>query len=1379
MINCHISLKISDTVNQWKKNILLLLMILLNIPMFSQSTQKIYFQSIRHGLSNQFVRCILKDSKGFMWFGTQSGLTRYDGVNYVVYENNPNDSNSISYNYISSIIEDKNKNLWIGTYQGLNLYNRDKNNFTRIYLNKDILVINSLCEDNDNNIWIGSLGNGLIQYSVLNKKTEYFLPGSEINSTHITSIVADNKNRLWIGSWNGLYLLNLKKKSFKHFENIPGDSTSLSNNSINALFLDNNNSLWIGTLNGELIKLVIDNDVFTFKNYLNLSDIGNNASKNIMTLCGDKFNNLWIGTENGGLIRFGTHSGNFDHFLHEEGNPYTLNSNTIRFLYIDDLNIVWVGTQGRGLNFYDKRYNRFESYKKNNNKYSLVGEDVYRFLEDNDGNVWIATNDGICRFNYKTRQFTKTINKDKGGLSVNAATSLALDSYGNLWIGTWGGGIDRFNKNLIKTGNFKIQGINKAGENKVMSLFIDKKNNVWAGSAGTGLFKFDKEKESFHQVFDTSQAVNPKTIGFVTSIIEDSFNNLWIGTAYKLFCLKDTGNNKYSFTIYENNISPGSITSSYITILFEDKNRNLWVGSSDQGLFLYNRLENSFISFSKKDGLPSNSISGILEDNKGNLWISTKKGISKYDKLTKQFRNFTIEDGLVSNEFYNTSCLKVKSGEFLFGSSDGFNLFSPDSIKDNMICKPVYLTDFKLFNKSVEIGKNGSFLSKNIGETSKIVLNHKQSSFTIEFIALNYIQGSKSQYAYMLEGLEDEWNNIENKNYASYNYVKPGKYNFKVKGSNNDGLWNETPETLEITILPPFWKTMWAKTIYLMMFILIIYAFIRYRIARLRQIHLSELNQMKLQFFANISHELRTPLSLIISPLENLLTYAKKNKDIRYQIELIYRNSNRLFRLVNEIMDFSKAEESKLNISVQSGDIVKFTHELSVFFKDEALRRQINYQFEAQTASIEAWFDRDKYEKIILNLLSNAFKFTPDNGTILIKVEKQIFDIKQLSEYKLKISKDSLNEFVKISVTDNGKGISPADISKVFDRFYQGSNNDFTYQTGTGIGLSLTRTLVELHHGKIFVTSEKGKETCFTILMPLGNTHYKKNEIIHEPLDIKETHNHLSFARQEDNISYAPPKDASTILLVEDNYELRKYIQFAFSAKYKVLEANDGEIGYKMAVDNIPDLIISDIIMPNLSGIEFCKRIKENIVTSHIPVILLTAKITLEDQIIGLEKGADAYLTKPFNVRYLEVTTKNLIETRQKLYRRFSQEVYISPKEICNNPLDQHFIETIIKYIEENITSTELSVENLASHLIMSPTHTWRKIKSLTGQSTNEFIRTIRLKKAIKLMEESNLNVSEIGYRVGFSSPSYFTKCFREQYGKSPSAFLSKKENKE
>jgi signal transduction histidine kinase/ligand-binding sensor domain-containing protein/DNA-binding response OmpR family regulator len=1360
---------------------LFILFIITALPTLQiQGQPQMYFQAIRQGLSNQSVRCIFKDSRGFMWFGTHNGLTRYDGINFVNYENSPTDSNTLNNNYIRDIVEDKWHNIWVATFQGLNRYNRQKDNFTRITPVQNI-IISAMSLDNQNNLWFGDLGTGFMRYNIVSKEVEYFRftknKPNWINSDHVTSLIPDNKGKIWIGTWNGLDILDVKTKGFRHIASNTASETSLSNNCINTMILDKNGILWIGLLNGELNSVSINDPELKFKNYQFGKDVRSISPQNIISLCFDNSNKLWIGTENVGLICYNIKNGDWSHYSREEGNNYTLSSNTIRALYFDDLNFLWVGTLGRGVNYLNVTNNRFNPYKKNlNTTNTLAGEDVRSFAQDPSGNIWIATYNGLSLFDLKTRNFIKTINQANNGLSSNAVNALTYDSEGNLWVGTLRGGVDRFDKNLKKTGNYAIKGFQQAGENKILCLYSDPQDNIWAGSAGTGMFRYDKQKNVFVQVKDTTQEILTNNIGYVNDILRDSYGKMWVATAFHLYCLTGFENYNYRIKEYIRTNTSGAIPSNTINTVYEDRDKNLWLGTLDQGLALYNRDKDNFTVYNKKDGLPGNSVYGILEDKSGNLWISTNKGLSRFNKSEKKFKNYNTEDGIVSDEFITNCCLKTRDGEMMFGSNEGFNIFYPENIKDKLLAKQVYLTDFKISNKSVPIGTNGSPLSKCIGETKKIVLTYNQSSFTIDFVAFNYTLGSKSRYSYILEGLEKDWNIVSHKNNASYTYVKPGSYYFKVKGSNNDGVWNENPTVLEIVILPPFWETGWAYCIYLTIFAFIVFAFIRYRITRLKEIHLIELNKMKLQFFANVSHELRTPLSLILSPLDSLLNNIKDNQEIRRQLELISNNANRLFRLVNEIMDFSKAEENKLVLSVQSLDIVKFSQQQFILFRDEALRRGIDYQFMTIEEEIEAWIDGDKYEKIIMNLLSNAFKFTPNTGKISLSFEKILLDRLKAEEHKNIIPKITAKEYLKISVIDNGKGIASSEINKIFERFFQGSNDDFTYQTGTGIGLSLTKSLVELHHGTISVTSEKGVGTCFTIILPLGKTHFKKHEFQTKPA----LYNLIPAITQSNSEIFktekkSPPKNAPVILIVEDNFELRNYVKSSFSEIYQVLEASDGEEGCRIAEEKIPDLIISDIIMPNLSGIELCRNLKHNMATSHIPIILLTAKITTEDQIAGVETGADAYITKPFNVKYLEVVTKNLIETRQKLYQRFSQDVYILPKEISNNPLDQDFLENIIKYIEDHIISTDLTVENLANHLLMSPGHTWRKLKSLTGQSTNEFIRTIRLKKAVKLMEESHLNVSEIAYQVGFSSPAYFTKCFREQYGKSPSAYFSEK----
>ncbi len=1359
--------------NLFHKRLFIIQLILLSTIIIRAQSEKLYFHSLRQGLSDQSVRCIFKDSKSFIWFGTQNGLTRYDGVKMVIYQNATDDINSISYNVISSIYEDRKGNLWIGTFRGLNLLNREKENFTRIESFKNI-VISSIAEDKDNNLWVGTIGNGLIKYYPESNTIENYGSNSsdinEINKNHVTCIVVDNENRIWAGTWFGLLLMSTQGKVIKHF--VYNSDYGLNDNYVNALTLENDSVLWVGMLYGGLSRLVMNRSSFKIEKYL--SRFGKYPFPSILSMITDDKNNLWISLENNGLLRINTVSGSTDHYLKEEGVLYTLSSNLIRSLYVDDLNILWIGTIGKGVNFIDKRYKQFNLFKRNNfNSNSLCGEEVRSFAEDKNGNIWVATLDGICMYDITNNQFLKKITCEKDGLSTNAVTSIVFDSDNNLWVGTLDKGIDRFDKNMIKTGNYRIKSIQKAGENKINTIYIDKKNTLWVGTSGSGLFRYDKSKDSFIQVYN-EKGVGPNEFGYVFSVLETSDHRLWVATAHRLFCLEEKDDNIYAFKIYASDSATGNIHSNSIATLFEDHNQKLWIGSMDYGLFQYDKNRDIFFSYTVKDGLPSNSIVGLTEDNKGNLWISTANGISKFNLSDKTFTNYNAEDGLISNIFNQNSILRSKKGILFFGSNEGFVSFNPDNISTNFSTYPVCLTGFKLFNQSVPIGKKGSPLRKSITETKKIVLKHYQSSFTIEFVALNYIQGSGSQYAYILEGLESKWNIIKGGNSASYSYIRPGKYLFKVKGSNNDGIWNDTPATLEIVVLPPFWKSKPAYLLYIVTVIFIIYSIIKYRISVLKQIHLAELNQMKLQFFTEISHELRTPLSLIISPVEKLFAFLSDNNEFRYQLELIHRNANRLYRMVNEIMYFYQIAESKLNLSVQSGDIVKYISELTYYFYEEAERRQIKFVFKSDLPSIEAWYDPDKLEKVVLNILSNAFKYTPDGGIISIKLEKVAKGSLRLTEKENHIPKVKAKDFLRITITDNGKGIAADEISKIFDRFYKGNNKAYSYQEGTGIGLFLVKKIVELHHGTIYAKSEIGKETCFTILLPLGNAHFNKSEINKKSLDLK-----ISTGDNTDILTGATESksevlpNTATILLVEDNFDLRKYIVSNLSGKYKFLEAGDGETGYKKAVEFLPDLIISDIIMPVLSGIELCRQLKENIITSHIPVILLTAKTTLEDKIDGIEKGADAYITKPFNFVYLEAVIRNLIETRKKLFQRFSQDIYIIPKEITTNTLDQHFLEKVIEYIENNISKTELSVEELSSHLLMSQGHLWRKIKSLTGLTTNEFIRTIRLKKGIQMMQEGKLNIAEIAYRVGFSSPAYFTKCFREQYGRSPSSYIT------
>ncbi len=1332
----------------------------------------IEFQSLKQGLPHQLVKSIFRDNKGFIWFGTQEGLARYDGYDFRIYNSSPNDSNTICHSTINVISEDRNNNIWIGTVDGLSLYNREKDNFinyTSYIKNKYVLgnvSISSIYDDNKGNIWIGTIGNGIIKLNLKNLTSTFYYKNAEdinsLNSNYITSIVSYKKG-IAIGSYEGVILFDTISNKFSNIQKNPEDINSLSNNNINSIYTKDGSEFWVGTQNG-LNRINAKDDNIRVERIPLKDRNGQTSDKMIICLTGDGNSNIWVGTDNNGLYSYNTHTKAVNYFYYEEGNPNSITSNTINSILIDNEEILWIGSSHRGVCYYNNSFKKFEHYKRNiYDKNTLSDNDVRAFIPDSEGNIWLATDGGgICKFDPKTRKYIKTINIEEiNKLSNNAVTSITIDKENNIWVGSWMGGIDKFSKDERFLKNYKVEGFPDVGNNKIVSLLIDKKGRLWAGTSGSGIYLFDKSKDMFSQITSLNEKLDINTPLFVIKIFSDSDNTIWVTTIYGLLKITETSEGNFKATTYYSSDQPGSISSNRVSTIYEDRQQNIWVGTEDMGLNLYSKKDNSFTSFQMKDGLPNNSIKGIIEDKSGNLWISTYKSLSIFNYKEKSFTNFDENDGLSGIGFYNNSNYISETGELYFGCSNGFILFNPEKDKGKNKINPVYLTDLKIFNKSVEVGDKDLPLKKSINETEKIILNHKQTSFSIDFVSINYTT-SKDQYAYILEGLEDDWNYIGTNRTASYTYIRPGKYTFKVKNSNSEGVWNNNIKTLEITILPPWWKTLWAYMAYALTIMFLMTLILRLLIIKAKQSRDLELDKMKMQFFTNISHELRTPLSLIIAPLENILTNNKLSGHIKNQLITINKNANNLYQLVNELMDFSKADEKKLSLRVQSGDILKIIKETTASFNETAELRHIKLKVESDKNEINAWFDRNKVEKIFMNLLSNAFKFTSDNGEISVEVIKEEGKNEKYPE-----------GYIRINVKDNGIGISDENIKKLFNRFYQVQNTETINKSGTGIGLSMVKMLIEIHRGEISVKSKKDEWTCFTVILPLGKSLFSKEEINDSPSDV------LNENKKEDevneNIEVIKDNNKSSLLIVEDNSELRNYLFKTLSDKYRVLKASNGAEGFEIAINEVPDLILSDVVMPNMTGFELCRKIKNNILTSHIPVVLLTAMSTTDDKIEGTETGADAYITKPFSQKLLEATIKNLIETRHTIFKRFSQEVYIMPKEISNNNLDQEFLEKIIKYITDNITKEDLSVENLSAYLLMSRGHVWRKVKALTGQSVTEFIRTIRLKKSIKLIEEGQLNISEIAYKVGFASPAYFTKCFREQFGKSPSWFLSKK----
>ncbi|HPM32506.1 MAG TPA: two-component regulator propeller domain-containing protein [Chryseolinea sp.] len=1339
-------------------------------------------------LSSAFVRCIYKDARGFMWFGLGNGLIRYDGINVNRYEHNPGDRNSIPNNRINAIVEDANHNLYIGTAQGLVRYDPEKDNFINvdsISNNTNHLVnkyVTALCFDLDGKMWIGTHGHGLHIY---NPKTFTFSYLEEANlktqvspSNYITSLFRVN-DVVWVGTKGGLKLFHTKDIQPMA---LPVDDKSVTSTEIKDVIQDRAGNIWLGTADRMIIKLTPHNEKYTLSTTVLKQNVYGEGSDNILTLCLDANGNLWIGGENSGLNYFDTKSNTITHYAAEEGNPKRLPTNSIRYVYLDNTGITWVGTHNKGAFFIDNHAKKFDSYQQNLiTKSGLSGNNIKGLAEDKEGNIWIASDGGgIGKLDAKTQELEsyEDITKKMGTRYLSA---LLYDNAENLWIGTWGRGVYRLNLKTHELKNYKLES-HGFGDNKVFSLYQDKRGSVWVGTVGSGLFYKDMKSDQFTLLDDQRKKDHISRTAYISSILEDVDNRLWVGTLFGLYQLTPNSDYSYNYKWHSNDNLTGSIGSNEIQTIYEDTEKSLWFGTNDNGLNLLARGSSVFKVIRKQDGLPSNAVRGILSDEKGNLWISGNNGLTKYSPTTNSFLNYTKEDGLPSNEYNFNTYLRSKEGKFYFGSDNGLVVFYPDSIQSNPIKPIVYLTDLKLNNQSVQIGTEDSPLQKHISLTRSIDLTYNQRSFVIDFASVNYGQSSRNQYCYKLEGFDENWNCIGTRHSATYTNIDPGDYVFLVRAANSDGISSDAPSRLDITIHTAPWKTGWAILFYIVALTSFVIFLVRIRLERIkiknqlefeRLAHEQEhaLNESKTQFFTNISHELRTPLSLIFMPLENLLSTDSLPSTVKERLSTIHNNADKMMRLVNELMDFNKLESSKLRLRVQQGELVKFITDRAAIFIDLAEKRNIHLGIHSMVRSLDGWFDHDKLEKILVNVLSNAFKFTLDDGQINVTINTKDLDlVNEKGKYRTRS--------LELVIVDNGMGISEEELPYIFEKFYQAKSSTKIANPGTGIGLSLTKGLIELHHGKITVESTPEHETKFVILLPIDRQAYNDDDIYEVP----------GYILTPDTVSHDEPdglhrtewaeeadQDKSQILVVEDNDELRKYITLELRQHFNVLEAKNGAEGLEMAFEKSPDLIVSDVLMPIKSGIELCVEIKSNLKTSHIPVILLTAKTTVDDQVNGLASGADVYITKPFSIRFLLAQVNQIITSRQKLYSRFSQDVYLLPGKVASNEIDQAFLQKAIDYIIENIQDPQLGVDSIANLFSLSRVQVYRKVKALTGKSVVDFIRMVRIKQALKLMELQKYTLSEIAFQAGFNSSSYFTRCFKDQYGKAPSEYLENK----
>ncbi|MDO5980051.1 hybrid sensor histidine kinase/response regulator transcription factor [Flavivirga spongiicola] len=1344
------------------------------IGVFSQN-QDISFTrlSVKDGLSQNGVMSIFKDSKGYVWLGTRDGLNRYDGYNFKVFRHNPHDFNSLSNNYINTIVEDKDGVLWVGTQNGLNAFNQKDQTF-KCYKNiptndksiSDNKILSILISDNGD-LWVGT-ENGLnVKKRHENTFTTFYNLEEDPNSisgNEVFALFEDSKNNIWVGTrYNGLNKFLGESQKFRRFLNEPSNPMSIRDDQITSIAESEDGKLWIGTKDNG-ISILDKNDTFTHI----VADVGasNTLSHNrIRSLVFDEDSNVWIATYNG-LSHYNTSTGNFTVYKNVTDDSNSISHNSIRSLFLDNSGLLWAGTYFGGVNIINLTSNEFIHFQHSNtNKNSLSYNVVGPMVEDQNKDIWIGTEGGGLNFFDHSKQTVSRITFFNNKPIIDKTIkSLLVDGKGNLWIGTFQEGllVVNLDNNKLEKFTYDIGAQSGLKSNSILSLLEDHIGKIWIGT-DNGLCVYNPKTKEIGNIQLPKIKSAAKNIS-ITCICEDSNNIVWIGTKTNgLLAFDGDTIKQYTHTINNDN----SISHNYINEIFEDSKNRIWIGTYGAGLDLINPEEETFKHYTLKDGLVNDIIYSIEEDSEKKLWVATPTGISKMNPEENSFKNYTYSNGIPIDELNNNSSLHHSSGLLFFGGFNGFMGFIPDHIKDNPNVPDITLLQLKLFNKTVKPNDKSGLLKTPLDETKSITFSHEQNIFSIDYIALNYFQPGQNQYAYKLEGLESDWNYVGNRTSATYTNLSPGDYTFKVKAANIDGIWNDKVISLNIIKRPPFWKTIWAYLIYLTFAFILFFIIRKYfliklglennlKLEKLEKNQIEKLTKLKLKFFTNISHEFRTPLTLIHAPLQELISTLKESK-YHNQLLLIKKNADLMLRLINQLMDFRSIESGQVSLKVSKKPFVPFVKEVVSSFKEYAKSSDIRFSFTSSVSNDNFLFDKNKIEKVLYNLLSNAFKNTPEKGKVSVKISKNI-------------STSDIN-FIEVSIYNSGVGIEKKDIERIFDRFYQTTHSHENDKLGSGVGLTMAKNLIELHKGYIHVNSKVNQYAEFTIGIPMEDVYSKEEK---ESASLSMESEKSSSSSSSVNVEDTPLDKEFTLLIVEDSHDLRNFLAQSFSADYNIKVAENGELGLQIASEDHIDIIISDIMMPKLSGIEMCKKIKSNPRTKHIPVILLTARTASTLELESYDTGADDFISKPFNIDVLKSKVRNNIKSKIDIDSHARQEIFLEDSEINNSPANEKFLKKLSDYIRDHISDPNLNVNSVSKELGLSRVHLYRKTKEITGKSPVTFIRDFRLSVATKLIEKENYNINEICYKIGFQDASYFRKCFKKKYKVSPSAYLEK-----
>jgi signal transduction histidine kinase/ligand-binding sensor domain-containing protein/CheY-like chemotaxis protein len=1281
--------------------------------------------TVDNGLPSNAVRAVIQDGFGFIWFGTDEGLCRYDGVRIRQFSFNPAGSD----HYVSCLM-DEGSRLWVGTYYGVYLFNYVTEKFTKLSVktNRGIAInsnIKNITRDKDGNVWIATTQQGVFRYSQTTNHLDQYSFKS-LNGK-VANIMADSENQVWVvTNWAtpAVWLLDKARNIFR-----PLNIIGATNEDCMSLVMreDSEGNRWLGTWEHGLMRIDVTGRVETYlKNVMHIHAITEYAPHLLLIGCDD------------GLILFNTLSRAEQRFTEDDSNPLALSNRFVYPIFKDIEGGIWVGTFYGGVNYIAPNAGRFVSYSCSKTHNSVGGNVINRFCEDSKGNVWIASDDGgLSCLSPTTGKFTNYM-PQKGGNSLSYHNVHALYVDGdNLWIGTYTGGINVLNLSTghFKYYNFKQKSVPTPDGSSCYSIFKDNQGQLWAASMD-GIYKYVKESDDF---------VKMKPVGAITiDIDQDIDGNMWFSTQGTGLYMYNEKTRKWKH--YKHSASRYSLPNDQVNCVNIDSNGQMWVATMN-GLCRYDKRTDGFVRVDLQ--IPNQDIACIIEDNHS-LWLTTSHGLLRYTP-GEPCQLFTRSDGLHSDLFLPNAGLKTSDGRIFIGSVNGFNAFYPYQVHTNHIVPKIYITGLYIFNKHVEVGSKK--LPQSLNSIKELNLAYSDNMFSLSFASLSFCTPEKNRYSYKLEGFDKQWNNVGQQTTATYTNLSPGTYVFRVRATNNDGVWSSKDATLKIIIHPPFYWSLPSKIFYLLLLSFAIYMVVRYLLKRSEKRHNEEMRQLnenkeielrnaKINFFTMIAHEIRTPVTLIIGPLENVLKSASTfPKSISDDLNVVDRNAHRLLYLVNQLLDFRKVERKTyvMRFAVQNIRHIMeaITERFGPMFQHNGVDFSVVYPDETFTAIV----DSEAITKVISNLLTNAAKYTKDKVELSCRVD------------------DDGEHFV-LSVSDNGMGIKKEDQQRIFQPFVQASDN----KPGTGIGLSIVKNIVDLHKGQLSVVSEVGQGSTFSISLPVKQEGVSIGEAEEKDVPTMEK-------TSLESGQCLKTDDRDTMLVVDDNEDMVNFISANFRNKYNVITAVDGVEALEKLRQNYVSMIVSDWMMPRMNGMELCKAVRADANTSHIPFIMLTAKTDNDSKVQGMDQGADAYIEKPFSMQYLEACIKNLIDMRRLLREKFSHQPLEPLSHIASNPVDNDFLVKMNKIIEDNFSNPDLSVAFLADRLCISRSGLFAKIKMLADITPNEMIQMVRLKKAASLLANGKYHINEVCYMVGFSNPSYFSKCFQKQFGVKPNDF--------